>query len=83
MVWSELQRRLSVYVSNDLYQATCAHEQKTHGLQWARSMGVATMANKYVLFVMLMGPAEQFEAHLSYFLANFDLFVALSIFSEA
>ena len=28
---------------DDLYQASCAHEYKAHGLEWARSMGVATM----------------------------------------
>ena len=28
-------------------QASCVHKQKTHGLQWARSIG---MANKNALF---------------------------------
>ena len=70
-------------MSDDLYQATCVHEQKTYGLQWAPSMGMATMANKYALFVTFMGPEEQFKAHLSNFFTDFDLFVALMIFSEA
>ena len=40
---------------DDLYQASYAHEHKARGLQWARLMGVATMANKTMLFVMLVG----------------------------
>ena len=44
--------------SDDLYQANSAHEQKTHGLQWAWSMGVATMTNRKALFVMLVDHAE-------------------------
>ena len=30
---------------NDLYQASHAHEQKTNGLQWTRSMGTMTNNN--------------------------------------
>ena len=45
--------------------------------------GHGMKANKYALFVMLMGPAEWFEAHLSDFFDDFDLFIALTIFSEA
>ena len=63
----------SAAMSDDPYQATstCAHGQKTHGLQWARSMGVATMANNYMLFVTLMGCAEWFEACLGEFFIDF------------
>ena len=28
---------------DDLYQASCAHEHKAHGLEWARLMGMARM----------------------------------------
>ena len=45
-------------------------------MQWARSMGMATMVNK-TLFVMLMGGAEPIEAHLSQFFADFDIMIAL------
>ena len=31
------------------------HEQKAHGLQWAKSMGVATITNQNTLLVTLMG----------------------------
>ena len=40
----------AMYVLVDnLYQASCVHEQKAHGLQWARSMGMVSMANKKTL----------------------------------
>ena len=45
-------------------------------IQWARSMGVATMANK-ILFVMLVGLAESIKAYLSQFFADFDIMIAL------
>ena len=28
---------------DDLYQASCAHEHKAYGLEWAQSMGMAMM----------------------------------------
>ena len=45
-------------------------------MQWARSIGMATMANK-TLFVMLVGSAKPIEAHLSQFFADFDIMIAL------
>ena len=50
---------------DDLYQASCVHVKKAHGLQWIWSMGVATiwMANEKTLFMMLMGHAKQFGAY--------------------
>ena len=77
--WS---KSCSMYWSDNLYLESCAHEQKTHGLcmQWARSMGVAMMANKKLL---LMGCAEWFEAHVSEFFSNFDLFIKLTSCSDA
>ena len=33
-----------------IWWSSCVCEQKTHGLQWARSMGVAIMAKKKMLF---------------------------------
>ena len=53
---------------DNLYQATYAHEQKAHGLQWARSMGVAMMVNKKTLSMMLVGRAEWFKAFFADFL---------------
>ena len=66
----------SIYMYN-LYQASCAHEQKAHGLMWAQSISVAMVANKKTLFVTLMGRGERFKAHLSEFFSHFNLFVAL------
>ena len=47
-------------------QASCAHEQikRAHGLQWARSIGVA---NKSTLFVTLMGHAKEIKTYWSQF----------------
>ena len=53
------------------------------GLQWARSMGMATMSNKRTLLAMLMGRAEQFEEHLREIFADFDLSVILTSCSDA
>ena len=53
------------------------------GLQWAQSMVVATMSNKRVLFVTLMGCAERFKAHIREFFANFDLSITLRSCSSA
>ena len=36
---------------DDLCQARCVHEQKAHCLQWARSMGMTTMANQNMLAI--------------------------------
>ena len=35
-------------------------------------MGVAIVANKYMLFVMFMGYAERFKAQLSEFFTDFN-----------
>ena len=40
--------------------------------QWARLMGVATMANKKTLFVTFVDRAERLEAHSTQFVADFD-----------
>ena len=55
---------------DNLYQANCVHEQKTHGLQWTRSIGMAMMANQKTPFVRFRGPCE--IAHLTKFSTNFD-----------
>ena len=55
---------------------SCMSRRNRAYMHWARSMGVATMANK-TLFVMLMGRAEPIEAHLSQFFADFDIVIAL------
>ena len=54
-----------IYNIDDLYQLghrlnSCAHEQKA---QWALSIGVASVANKKVLFVMLVDRNPRFDAH--------------------
>ena len=46
-------------------------------MQWARSMGVSTMANKKTLFVVLVGHAERIEAYLSLFFVDFDIVIAM------
>ena len=46
-------------------------------MQWARSMGVSTMANKKTLFVVLVGRAERIEAYLSLFFVDFDIVIAM------
>ena len=46
-------------------------------------IGVATVANKKVLFVMLMDCVPRFEAHWSQFFAEFDWFVVLMISLDA
>ena len=46
-------------------------------IEWALSIGVATMANKKALFVMLVDRIPQFETHWSQFFAEFDWFVVL------
>ena len=56
------------------------HEQK---IQWTQSIGVATMASKKILFAMLVGCAERFEAHISELFADFDLFVSFTSCSDA
>ena len=43
---------------DDLYQASCTHEQKAHDLQWAWLMDMASRGNKIIPFVMLMGLAR-------------------------
>ena len=45
----------------------CMSTRNRACMQWARSMGVATMANKKTLFVTLVGRAKRSEAHLSQF----------------
>ena len=56
------------YNVDDLYQASCAHEQ----CKWAQSIGVATTGNKQMLFVMPMDHAKQFVAHSSQSFADYD-----------
>ena len=53
-----------MHVHCDLYHAgqLCTWAE-SHGLQWAWLMGVAMMANKGTLFVMLLDHAKRFEAH--------------------
>ena len=54
-----------------IYEENCVHEQKARGpamhmhnfiVQWARSMGMAMMANENTLFVTFVGSATEFEA---------------------
>ena len=59
-----------------LHLASCAHEQKAHGQQWVWLIGVA---NINALFVMLVGRAKGFEAHLSHFFADFDDLLCLRV----
>ena len=56
------------------------HEQK---IQWAQSISVAMMASKKILFAMLVGCVERFEAHISELFADFDLFVSFTSCSDA
>ena len=50
------------------------------GLQWAWSMGVATVANKNTLFAKLVGRTNQFESvYWSQFFTRFDGFVILDL----
>ena len=68
--------RPALYVDN-LYQASCAHEQKMHmhGLQWEQSIGMATMTNKKTLFVTLVMGLYQIIRNtfkLFFFLCDFD-----------
>ena len=46
---TEIIWELQSSIHDDFYQASCAREQRA---QWARSMSVATMANKKALFTM-------------------------------
>ena len=46
-------------------------------------MGMATMANKKMLFVTFEDRAKRFKAHSSQFFADFDLFIVLTSFSDA
>ena len=64
------------YTSDDLYLESCAHEQKTQ--YSTSSMGAATLANKTTLFVMLVHRTERFEAYLSKFIDDFDLFTTVT-----
>lgn len=52
---------------------------KANVLQWARTMGVATLANRGTLFVMLMSRAWLIQSTLSQFFANLDWLVTLII----
>jgi hypothetical protein len=45
------------YIIYNIYG--CAHEQKTHGLQWVELIDVA---NKNIAFVMFVGLAKRFQA---------------------
>ena len=45
---------------------------------WALSIGVATVANKKALFVMLVDRIPRFDAHWSQFFAEFDWFVVIT-----
>jgi hypothetical protein len=64
---------------------SCVHEQKAymyslHALhvciEYALSIGVATVVNKKILFVKLMDRVPWFEAYWSQFFAKFDAFIA-------
>ena len=52
-------------MSDDPYQATCVHEQKTRGLQWARSMGMVMMANNYIPFVTVSNDSKHVWVNFS------------------
>ena len=43
---------------DDLYQASCVHERKAHGLEWVRSMGVATMCQPEDAICDIHGPHQ-------------------------
>ena len=45
---------------------------------WALSIGVATVANKKALFVMLVDRIPRFDAHWSHFFAEFDSFFMIT-----
>ena len=55
------------YTSDDLRQVV------NSGLQQAWSVDVAMIANKKMLFVMLMGHAERLEVYLREFITNFNV----------
>ena len=57
----------------------CIHQTSCRkGLQWARSMGVAMMANKKTVFVMLMDCAEQFkECWSQFFVISTDMLILM------
>ena len=58
-------------------QLVCMNRKK-HGLQWAPSMGVATMANKKTLLVKLMGHTKRFEAQFRNFFTDFNFLFMLT-----
>ena len=54
--------------TSSLSALSCAHEHEAHGLhalyiEWALSIGVATVANKKALFVTLKDHVPRFEAY--------------------
>ena len=61
------------------------HSASVSAGQWAWLMGVATMANKEMLFVMVMDRDKQFEAHTfkPVFFADSDWLVTLTSCSDA
>ena len=52
-------------------------EQKAHAyVKWARSMGVAIIANRSTLFLTLVGPCHLILSMLKPFFSKFNSFIA-------
>ena len=59
-----------------LFLPSSMYNERTY-MQWARSMGVVTMANKKTLYVMFMGRAKRIKAHLSQVFSDSHILIAL------
>ena len=67
-----------IFTSHTLGHLVVRMSRKHNWHWWALSIGVATVANKKALFVMLVDHIPQFDAHGSQFFAVFDWFVVIT-----